>query len=77
MARSFRHIVGDDGKFTIELINDMGDAYGALRECFNIIALLTDGHTAAVCSKLAYQAPRSRMICERQNELNWQRRGNK
>ena len=41
MAGSFRHIVADDGSFTMDLIENMGDAHEALEECHQIIAELS------------------------------------
>ena len=40
MAGSYAHIVADDGTFTMELIDNMGDAHEALEECFAMIANL-------------------------------------
>lgn len=37
MAGSLYHIVGEDGKFKMDSIENMGDAHEALEECFNII----------------------------------------
>lgn len=37
MAGSYRHLVGRDGKFTFDLIDNLGDAYEACEECFDII----------------------------------------
>lgn len=43
MAGSLRHIVDTDGCFTMELIENLGDAYEALEECFNLILAMTGG----------------------------------
>jgi len=43
MAGSFSMIVGENGKFTMESIENMGDAFEALHECFEIIRALTGG----------------------------------
>jgi len=40
MAGSLNHIVRDDGSFTMENIENMGDAHEALAECHAIIAWL-------------------------------------
>jgi hypothetical protein len=42
MAGSLNHIIDDDGSFTFELIENMGDAHEACEECFDIIAALLD-----------------------------------
>ena len=41
MAGSLNHIVNEDGTFTMELIENMGDAHEALEECHQIIAELS------------------------------------
>lgn len=42
MAGSYRHITDENNKFKgIELINDLGDAYEALEECWHIIDILS------------------------------------
>lgn len=44
MAGSLLHIVDDDtGKFTMDTIENLGDAHEALEECFNIILKLSNG----------------------------------
>lgn len=40
MAGSLNHIVNEDGSFTMDLIENMGDAEEALEECHRIIAAL-------------------------------------
>lgn len=40
MAGSLNHITGDNGEFTMETIDNMGDAAEALYECHQIIAYL-------------------------------------
>jgi hypothetical protein len=37
MSGSLAHITDENGNFTMELIETMGDAHEALEECFNII----------------------------------------
>jgi hypothetical protein len=37
MAGSLNHIVGEDGRFTMSSIENLGDAHEALDECFQII----------------------------------------
>ncbi len=37
MAGSYNHLVAEDGSFSMELIENMGDAHEALEECFEII----------------------------------------
>lgn len=43
MAGSLNHIVGKDGRFRMEGIENLGDAHEALDECFKIIRELTGG----------------------------------
>ena len=43
MAGSLAHIVDGDGTFTMDLIENMGDAHEALEDCFLIIQALTQG----------------------------------
>ena len=45
---SLRHIVGEDGHFKMDTIENMGDAYEALHECFEIIRLMTGGNKEVV-----------------------------
>lgn len=40
MAGSFRHLVGEDGGFTMDLIENLGDANEALEECYDMILWL-------------------------------------
>ena len=40
MAGSFASIVDDRGDFTMDLIENLGDAEEALHECFHIIRLM-------------------------------------
>jgi hypothetical protein len=48
MAGSLNHIVGEDGRFRMESIENLGDAHEALEECFKIILELTGGKKAKV-----------------------------
>ena len=42
MAGSYRHIVEDDGSFRgMDLIENLGDAHEALKECYEMIQYLT------------------------------------
>lgn len=44
MAGSYQHIVRSDGSFQgTELIDNLGDAYEALEECYDMIQQLTGG----------------------------------
>jgi len=60
MAGSLNHIVASDGTFTMDYIENLGDACEALEECFAIIFTLTGGDSAkvsAVCEKLGFPDP--------------------
>jgi hypothetical protein len=48
MAGSLSHIVNEDGTFTMDLIENLGDAHEALEECFAIIKRLSGGTAAAL-----------------------------
>ena len=57
MAGSLNHIVDDDGHFTMDSIENLGDAWEALEECFHIILELTEGKKEIidpVCRKLHF-----------------------
>ena len=44
MAGSLNHIVDNEtGKFTMECIENLGDAHEALEECFKLIKHMTGG----------------------------------
>lgn len=43
MAGSYNHLVNDDGHFTFDLIENMGDAREALAQCFFLIHYLVGG----------------------------------
>lgn len=44
MAGSYRHITNADGSFRgADLIDNLGDAYEALEECYDMIQQLTGG----------------------------------
>jgi hypothetical protein len=43
MAGSLSHITSGQGEFTMDLIDNMGDAHEALEECFGVIWWLTQG----------------------------------
>ena len=57
MAGSLSHVVGEDGRFRMGLIENLGDAHEALHECFEIIRVLTGGDkdaVNAVCDELSF-----------------------
>ena len=58
MAGSLNHIVDSDtGFFTMDLIENLGDAHEALEECFYIIRHFSEGDmnaVNAVCDYLNY-----------------------
>ncbi len=60
MAGSLNHIVGSDGKFKMDTIENLGDAWEALEECFELILHLAKGDTKIVsraCEALGYPDP--------------------
>ena len=60
MAGSFNHIVSNDGKFTMGHIENLGDAYEALEECFILIYKLSGGDSSRiseVCKECGFPDP--------------------
>jgi hypothetical protein len=60
VAGSLNHIIGDDGKFRMDLIENLGDAHEALEECFELIVCLTEGSIArlrAACKATGHVDP--------------------
>ena len=60
MAGSLNHIINEDGRFWMDLIENLGDAHEVLEECFNIIYELANGDSKLignVCRKLGYLDP--------------------
>ncbi len=55
MAGSYKHIVGPNGEFTMDLIDNMGDAHEALEECFAYIQRLNRVVEAAKYFEAEYQ----------------------
>ena len=48
MAGSLAHIVDKNGRFTMDLIENMGDAHEALEQCFQVIFSLSHGEKSQV-----------------------------
>ena len=60
MAGSLNHLVGADGKFTMDLIENLGDAHEALEECFRPIHYLAEGDSDRIgnaCNALGFPNP--------------------
>jgi len=60
MAGSLSHLVGIDGRFTMDLIENLGDAHEALEECFVLIFELAGGDSdrvSAACRKHGFPDP--------------------
>lgn len=65
MAGSLNHIVGDDGRFTMDCIDTIGDAHEALEECFALICSLTGGDKEVVnnrCRELGLPTIATNMV---------------
>jgi hypothetical protein len=66
MAGSLSHIVDDDtGRFTMDLLDNMGDAHEALEECFALIHALTGGDKEVInnrCRELGFPAIKTNMV---------------
>lgn len=48
MAGSLNHIIDQEGKFSMDTIENLGDAHEALEECFVIILRLADGDMSKI-----------------------------
>ena len=48
MAGSLAHLVDKDGRFNMSLIENFGDAYEALEDCYMVIYHLAGGDTKRV-----------------------------
>ena len=60
MAGSLNHLISSNGSFSMDLIENMGDAHEALEECFNIIVRLSRGdmkEVSSACTFLGYVDP--------------------
>ena len=60
MAGSLNHIVGSDGRFRMDCIDNLGDASEALEECYSLIYELSGGDTGRVsvaCRKYGFPDP--------------------
>jgi hypothetical protein len=60
MAGSLNHIIDSNGKFCMDSIENLGDAYEALEECFMIIYELAGGDSkkiSTVCQKYGFPDP--------------------
>jgi hypothetical protein len=67
MAGSLNHIIGDDGRFYMDSIENLGDAYEALEECFAIIYHLSGGELEPIneiCDKLHFPRLDRLMVLE-------------
>ena len=66
MAGSLNHIVDSDtGEFDMDLIENLGDAYEALKECFYLIKAMTGGKMEEVnqyCKDLHYPTIKHDMV---------------
>lgn len=66
MAGSYRHITNSDGSFRgIDLIDNLGDAYEALEECYLMIKHLTGGDKQKVFE--AWRDGYFKLRCPREN----------
>lgn len=62
MAGSLNHIVSDTGHFHMDSIENLGDAYEALEECFALIYELSGGDMdkiKAACDKHHFPHPKA------------------
>lgn len=60
MAGSLSYIVGRDGCFTMDLIENLGDAYDALEQCYLLIIELSGGdmeRISAACNQFGFPDP--------------------
>ncbi len=55
MAGSYKHIINDDGSFRgVDLLDDLGDAYEALEECFDMLKFLSGGDKTKIFEAYKY-----------------------
>ena len=60
MAGSYFHIIDQNGEFTMNSIENLGDAHEALEECFVLIYELSNGDPTCiseVCKKYSFPDP--------------------
>ncbi len=60
MSGSLAHIIGKDGKFRMDLIENGGDAQEALEDCFEVIVHLAEGdmqRVSAACKAASVADP--------------------
>ena len=53
MAGSYNHIVDNDGNFKFDSIENMGDAYECIEECFWLINYLSNGDRTEINKAIA------------------------
>ena len=61
MAGSLNHLIDENGEYNEDSIENLGDAYEALDECWRIIVEFTDGDLArlqAVCRRVGAVVPK-------------------
>lgn len=80
MAGSLNHIVDfKTGEFTMDLIENLGDAHEALEECFTLLYDFTDGDMEvinSVCERLGYPQIGHNMILKDRDLKRAVRAGN-
>jgi len=66
MAGSLDHITNENGEFTMDLIENMGDAYEALEDCFEKIKALREQLHLCNVDQLSTEAEVERLLdlCE-------------
>ena len=60
MAGSLNHLIGSDGRFTMDTIDNLGDAREVLEECYLVIHALAEGNSqvvSRVCKDLGLVDP--------------------
>jgi hypothetical protein len=62
MAGSYNHLLNDRGNFRFDLIENMGDAYEACEDCFNIIQQLKRDADAMKTAKTNTQQLKPKML---------------
>ena len=64
MAGSFRHLVAEDGSFTMDLIENLGDANEALEECYDMILWLAKEYAAEMRQQYSLDTTTSEVIAD-------------
>lgn len=57
MAGSLAHIVDEDGEFTMATIENLGDAFEALEECYRVLRAMDVCDVSRACADVGVCCP--------------------